>query len=362
MAFEQSLAGVEEAKVSTHSFNEDAFAGLITATEELNWKPYQSRLIFLITDAGAIRNDDPFSTTGMNETEVADIATAHGAKVFVLHIKTPMGKQVNNFQYAETQYRALTGQLDPTIGDLYVPIDASRTELGVKIFGRVVEGIAGQMVDLVRSTSVGKRLPMPDHQIANSRDVVADAEHKAAVLGYSMQLEYLGKRGNVQAPQVITSWVSDMDLTQPDIPSFSVTVLLTKNQLSDLHQRLKIILDQAQRTKRTGARDFFQSILSAAAQISRDPSLFSKKPYKNLGQLGLIGEFLDDLPYRSSVMRLTEEDWYRMSVGEQQALVDDLKSKIKRYQQYHDDVDNWVSFGATDPGEMFYRVPLSMMP
>ena len=362
MAFEQELAGVEEAKVSSHSFNEDALAGLKTAIEELNWKPYQSRLIFLITDAGAIRNDDPFSTTGMNETEVADIATAHGAKVFVLHIKTPIGKRANNFHYAETQYRALTGQLDPTIGDLYVPIDASRTELGVQTFGRVVEGVAGQMVELVRSTGVGKRLPMPDQQASIPRDIVANAEHKAAVLGYSMQLEYLGKRGNVQAPQVITSWVSDMDLTQPDVPSFSVTVLLTKNQLSDLHQRLKIILDQAQRTKRTGARDFFQGILSAAAQISRDPSLFSKKPYQDLGQLGLIGEFLDDLPYRSSIMRLTEEDWYRMSVGEQQALVDDLKSKIKRYQQYHDDVDNWVSFGATDPGETYYRVPLSMMP
>ena len=347
MAFEQELADVKEAKVSTHSFN---------------WKPYQSRLIFLITDAGAIRNDDPFSTTGMNETEVADIATAHGAKVFVLHIKTPMGKRVNNFHYAETQYRALTGQLDPTIGDLYVPIDASRTESGVQTFGRVVEGVAGQMVELVRSTGVGKRLPMPDQQASISGDIVANAEHKAAVLGYSMQLEYLGKRGNVQAPHVITSWVSDMDLTQPDVPSFSVTVLLTKNQLSDLHQRLKIILDPAQRTKRTGARDFFQGILSAAAQISRDPSLFSKKPYQDLGQLGLIGEFLDDLPYRSSIMRLTEEDWYRMSVGEQQALVDDLKSKIKRYQQYHDDVDNWISFGATDPGEAYYRVPLSMMP
>jgi CCR4-NOT transcriptional regulation complex NOT5 subunit len=51
-----------------------------------------------------------------------------------------------------------------------------------------------------------------------------------------------------------------------------------------------------------------------------------------------------------------------MSVGEQQALIDDLKSKIKRYQQYHDDVDNWVSFGATGPGDRVYRVPLSMMP
>ncbi len=61
-------------------------------------------------------------------------------------------------------------------------------------------------------------------------------------------------------------------------------------------------------------------------------------------------------------MRLTEEDWYRLSVGEQQALVDDLKSKIRRYRQYHDDVANWVSFETTDPGDTVYRVPLSMMP
>ncbi len=362
VAFEQALNTTEEARVSTHSFNEDALAGLKTAIEELNWQPYQSRLIFLITDAGAIRNDDPYSTTGMNEPEIADIAAAHGIKTFVLHIRTPLGKRLNNFHYAETQYRALTGQSDPTIGDLYVPIDASQTALGVRTFGRVVEGVAGQMVDLVRSTGAGERLERPDRPSSESNDIVADAKRKAAVLGYSMQLEYLGKQGNVQAPQVITSWVSDMDLTKPDIPSFSVTVLLTKNQLSDLHQRLKIIFDQAQRTKRTGARDFFQGILSAAAQISRDPSQFSKKPYQNLGQLGLIGEFLDDLPYRSGIMRLTEEDWYRMSVGEQQALIDDLKSKFKRYQQYHDDVDNWISFGATDPGDMVYRVPLSMMP
>ena len=57
--FEQALAKAQEAKVSTHSFNEDAFAGLKTALERLNWAPYKSRLIFLISDAGAIRIDDP---------------------------------------------------------------------------------------------------------------------------------------------------------------------------------------------------------------------------------------------------------------------------------------------------------------
>jgi serine/threonine-protein kinase PpkA len=360
--FENALAGAEEAKVSSHSFNEDAFAGLKTALDELNWAPYQSRIMLLITDAGPIRNDDPYSSTGMNEAEVADMATAKGVRTFVLHLRTPLAEKRNNINYAEARYRALTGQSDSAIGDLYLPIDASDAETGVQTFGRVVEGVGAQMVRLVKAASTGERLQMPDQPSSTTGGVVAEAERKAAILGYAMQLEFLGRRGKVQAPQVVTSWVSDMDLVRPDTPSFKVTVLLSKNQLSDLYQRLRVILDQAQRTKRTGARDFFQGILSAAAQISRDPTQFSLKPNQNLGQLGLLGEFLDDLPYRSSIMRLTEEDWYRMSVGEQQALVDDIKSKIRRYQQYNNDVSNWLSFGSPDPGDSVYRVPLSMMP
>lgn len=361
-AFERALEQTREAQVSTQSFNEDAFAGIKTALDEMNWGPYQSRIIFLITDAGAIRSDDPYSTTGLNEREIADAAHSKGVKIFALHIKTPLGEKLNNHSHAESQYKVLTGQSDPTTGNLYVPIDAGRQAAGTHTFGRVVEGVAAQMVKLAQATSAGKRLRLPDPAMLKSGDVVAEAERKAAILGYAMQLDFLGQRDQVQAPHVVTSWVSDMDLARPDIPSFKVTVLLTKNQLSDLHQRLKVILDQAQRTKRTGARDFFQGILSAAARISRDPNEFSLKPAENLGQMGLLGEFLDDLPYRSDIMRLTEEDWYRMSVGEQQALIDDLKLKIKRYQQYHDDVANWTSFGAADPGDSVYRVPLSMMP
>ena len=129
-----------------------------------------------------------------------------------------------------------------------------------------------------------------------------------------------------------------------------------------MERRLKIILDQAQRTKRTGARDFFEGILSAAALTSRDPDRFRASPDQDLSHLGVLAEFLDDLPYRSSIMRLTEDDWYRLSVGEQQAIVDDLKSKLKRYQQIHDDVANWESFGKAEPGESVYRVPLAIMP
>ena len=360
--FERALAEAQEAKISTHSFNEDAFAGLKMALEELNWAPYQSRLAFLISDAGAIRNDDPYSSTGMNETEIADMAAAKGVKIFALHLKTPAGKRRGNHPYAEAQYRVLTGHTDPMIGDLYVPIAADQPATGVQGFGRVVEGIADQMVELVRATSVGERLTLPEVSLPQPKDVAKEAIRKAVILGYAMQLDYLGSRGGVRAPEVITAWVSDMDLARPDTPTFKVSVLLTKNQLSDLSHRLQVILDQAQRTKRTGAKDFFQSILAAAAQTSRDPLQFSRRPNQNLGELGFLAEFLDDLPYRSNIMLLTEEDWYRLSVGEQQAIVNGLKSKIKRYKHIHDDVANWETFGATEPGDAVYRVSLSLMP
>ena len=363
-AFERALASMEEAEVSTHSFNEDAFAGLNTALEHLDWGPYHSRLIFLITDAGAIRNDDPYSSTGMNANAIADMAAAAGVKIFALHLKTPQGAREtpNNHNYARKQYKTLTRQSDPTIGDLYVPIDAKDATTGVSGFGKVVEDVAGQMVALVQATASGQRLAIDDTDISEPGDVAAQAVKKAAILGYALQLDFLGRKEAARAPRVVTSWVSDMDITRPDIPTFEVTILLTKNQLSDLHHRLKIILDNAQRTKRTGARDFFQSILSAATQTSWDPTRFSQRPNQNLGQLGFLGEFLDDLPYRSNIMRLTEEDWYRLSVGEQQAIVDDIKSKIRRYEAYHNDVSNWVSFGPGEPGQSVYRVPLGMMP
>lgn len=360
--FELALTKTREADVSTHAFNEDAFAGLKTAVEKITWQPYQSRLILLITDAGAIRNDDPYSTTQMNEAEIADMAAAKGIKIFALHLKTPAGKRRNNHASAAAQYKLLTGHSDPMIGDLYVPIEAEYQAKGVRGFGQVVESVAGQMVELVRATSAGERLTLPTATDDSSGDVAKEAVRKASILGYAMQLDFLGQRSGRQAPKVVTAWVSDMDLARPDTPTFNVTVLLTKNQLSDLHQRLQVILDQAQRTKRTGARDFFQSILAAAAQTSRDPTQFSRKPNQNLGEMGVLAEFLDDLPYRSNIMRLKEEDWYRLSVGEQQAIVNGIKSKVKRYQQIHDDVANWETFGIADPGDAVYRVPLSLMP
>jgi len=79
-------------------------------------------------------------------------------------------------------------------------------------------------------------------------------------------------------------------------------------------------------------------------------------------ELGLLAEFLEGLPYKSDIMLLREEDWYRMSVGEQTAFINRLKSRLARYEEYDRDRSNWESFGQANAGDWVYRVPLSMLP
>ena len=358
---EKALSEVKEATVSTHTFNEDSYAGLLTAIEKLDWSNYQSRVIMLLTDAGPLTSDDQYAATRMGSEEVADLARSKGIKIVAVHIKTPRGK--DNHTYASNEYQRLTRM--PDSGETsYVGINAASSDSGRHAFSAFAGSMGEVFVDLVKRTAENTRLARPADK---PKDSPAErGRWIAETLGYSMQLEYLGEKNQVRAPQVVNSWIADMDLAQlaenRSTPAVEVAVLLSKAQLSALQQQLKIIVDNAERTKKTDSKDFFQSILSASAQMSRDPNMFTLKPGQNLQQLGVLGEFLEDLPYKSQVLSMTEEDWYNMPVGQQTAFINRLKSRIARYDEYEKDRDNWESFGAENSDDWLYRVPLNMLP
>lgn len=54
---------VKASTVSSHSFNEDAFAGVMQAVDGMDWSGYGGRIILLVSDAGALRKNDPFGAT-----------------------------------------------------------------------------------------------------------------------------------------------------------------------------------------------------------------------------------------------------------------------------------------------------------
>ncbi|KFF36690.1 serine/threonine protein kinase [Pseudomonas aeruginosa VRFPA01] len=344
--FAELSSQVRATDVSSHSFNEDTFAGIMQAVDEMDWSPYAGRVVLLVTDAGALRKNDPLGRTQMNEAEVRQAALRKGVKIYALHLRTPAGK--NNHGYAEQQYRSLTADANPKIADLYIPVAGGE----VNAFGNTVKEIGTVFADLVHDA--GNRKPQ-----APRFDAAPSVASKSAAIGYAMQMEFLGRRDPVRAPQVVTAWTADRDLTNPALPAFQVCVLLSKLQLNELQQSLKLIVDAAKRTQ-TSPKDFFQEIASASAYMSRDPAQLVKG--SNLAQSGVLGEYLEGLPYRSKSLNMTQDLWLSLSVAEQQDFIDELESKIRLYETFHNDVANWVRFGDADAGDALYRVPLSTLP
>ncbi|WP_165668781.1 serine/threonine-protein kinase [Metapseudomonas otitidis] len=336
---------VKATSVSSHDYNEDAFAGVMQAVDGMDWSGYGGRLILLVSDAGALRKSDPLGQTRMNEAEVRQAALRKQIKIYALHLKTDTGKK--NHSFAEQQYRVLTADANPQIGDLYIPVGGG----DVKTFGESVNEIASTFADLVHKVRSNAELKAP----TGGASIAAKTE----AIGYAMHMDFLGHRNQARAPQLVTAWTSDRDLTNPQLPAFQVCVLLTKLQLNDLQQALKVIVDAARRTQ-SSPKDFFQEIASASAYMSRDPARLTQGG--NLAESGLLGEYLDGLPYRSKALNMSQDLWLSLSVAEQEDFIDELESKIRLYETFHNDTANWVRFGDAAPGDALYRVPLSTLP
>lgn len=338
---------IKATPVSSHSFNEDAFAGVMQAVNGMDWSSYGGRLILLVSDAGSLRKSDPFSSTQMNEAEVRQAASSKDIKIYALHLRTDAGKK--NHSFAEQQYRTLTADTNPQIGDLYVPIPGG----DVQTFGQRLGEVGSVFADLVHQVRGNPQQPVP--LLMPGATIAA----RSAAVGYAMHMDFLGRKSHSDTPQLVSAWVADRDLTNPALPAFQVCVMLTKLQLNDLQQSLKLIVDAARKTQ-TSPKDFFQEIASASAYMSRDPSALHKGG--NLAQGGLLGEYLDGLPYRSKSLSMSQDLWLSLSVAEQEDFIDELDSKIRLYETFHNDLANWVRFGDAEPGDALYRVPLSTLP
>ena len=363
---EDALKEVDEATVSSHGINEDAFAGVKAAVDGLSWQNYGSRVMLMITDAGPLGAGDPDSATGFSPEALADYLKSNRIYLTALHVKNP--RAAKNQPYAAEAYRTLTRQSDNQAS--YIPIDAATPAKGAKAFESAARVLAQSYGKVLAATAEGKLLAQPS-RISGAKAATPEEEARriAESTGYAMQLQFFGNRKGATAPQVVDAWISDADLAKlaanpGDAPVLAVepAVLLTKGQLSNLYKQLKLLLAGSEKAFLNGDADLFGQILSAAAQMSRDPNQFSLHPDRNLAENGLLDEVLADLPYKSVIGSMTRKDWEDMSTGQRDAFVRRIKGLLARYEAYDKDASHWESFGATNPNDRVYRVPLSMLP
>ncbi len=170
-------------------------------------------------------------------------------------------------------------------------------------------------------------------QQAQYQKDLASMQRQVMLAGRAMQLAYLGREAGTKAPSFFEAWAADRDPANPALATFDVRVLLSRTQLSDLTLALKTILDTAERTRMT-PRDFFGQLQTAAALLSRTPDQVGS--VRRLSQVGIIGEYLEDLPYRSRILEVSEDDWLSWSFDRQREFLDELRQKIELYQRFAD--------------------------
>jgi hypothetical protein len=341
------IAAVNAATESNEAFDEDAIAGLKAAIDEIDWSGVSARFIMLVTDAGTRDANDPRSSTRLGIPEIRDLLKQQRIAALALHLLTPEGR--NNHARARGQWRELT-RFEGASEPLYFPIQNG----DVAAFGQTVEqiteallrqvaAITGVNIQQLRAPSTAQPAPQ-----AQSLEVVAQA----------MRLAYLGRVQETAAPDIVRSFTTDRDLSDPNRANVEVRVLLTRDQLSDLRSALRLVIEQAN-AGRLQPQTVFSNIRAAALAAARDPRRIG-----NLATLGAaFGEYLDGLPYRSQVMELTERGWLELQSGGQRELLNALEAKLRLYEEYAATPSLWTQLGSgNQPGAAVFAVPLDQLP
>lgn len=356
--FLKKVADLKEAKVSSSLYDEDAYSGVLSAIDDIDWSPYGARYMVLITDAGAIDGSNKLSGSGLDASQLRLEAGNRGIAIYTLHLKTPGGKE--NHAKAESQYRDLSN-FDSTQSNLYQAVSAG----DLTMFGQQVDALAAAITEQVKSAymgdaAIGSALYAKDDgkKLTPEQKLLQDT----ALIGHAMQLAYLGKRNSTHAPLVFQAWISDRDLIKQNIPTTDVRVLLTKGQLSDLSDAVSQILKAANEGMISPTK-MFEQLRTVAATMGTDPNQLKQKDSPRIGELGVLGEYLADLPYKSDVLNLDEETWKSWDGLSQEKFIRTLSSKLRHYQKYNADVDRWVELAkGSDPRDRVYPIPLEMMP
>ena len=349
------------AQVSSQDFVEDAYAGVKQALDDMDWSSHAARYLVLVTDAGPRPGSDPLSSSGLGAAALRKLAREKGVAIFVLHLLTEATRA--DHANAAEQYRELAKF--PGIGSLYYAVPTG----DVGEFGHVLDTLAGQITMQVQMAAGAQPLPVrPAEPAPAANPRLAELQSKVAKLGYALRMQYLQRTEGDQIPNVFNAWLLDRDIRNPEQNTLDVQVLLTRDQLSDLHDILKGVLETAEEGL-LSPQNFLNELKSLAATTARDPEQLGSTTATTAGEgnsladLGFMREYIEDLPYTGEVMDLSLEDWETWPARRQIEFLHRLEDKISYYRALHDHTDLWVSLdGGPVDGDSVFPVALEMLP
>lgn len=354
--FASVMGQLRPATVSTHEFDEDPVAGLEEAMS-FDWSQGCGlRMIFLVTDAGALKSDDPKTRhVGTGLSTIAARAHEMNIEVMPVHLQTREARDAGDVDRAAAQYR---GELDTAEGKNYRLIaNGSPAE-----FDKYLREVS-VFIDAIERESKGKLESKPPTVAATGDGAsgpAATTSVKDVVLGklFAVQQRFVGALAGATAPTFVSSWTSDRDLGNLNLPALEVSVFLTRRQLNQLAAKTDYLVRSALQAKTESSR-FFSLLRMISAATAQDPKRFAND---NANLSALMPSFLRILPYKSDVLAITADDWRGMGPSKQDAFVRRLREKLTFYRQIDADQSRWQTMGGTDPAEAVALIPLQRLP
>ena len=383
-AFADVLDQVNDAPVGSKGFPEDVFSGVDDALRKTAWSDGTVKLMFLIGDAPSHEKGHQWNASGKGAEELNQYAKDSRISISAIHIldsEDPRKEEYN--QLAMDQFSTLSYNrgADATGESAYFTVPANDTAQ----FESDMDDILNVLIPLVKSaretgdvTQVVELegpddfaddvdvagFEAPEQPIVYGAEETPEEESLATQVTKNMVkaalVDWIGKEEGVKPPRDIVAWVTDKDIKDPYVPSLEVRVLLTKAQLSLMTTTLQELL-MAGRTGREDSVGFFNALQATSATLAVTPEQIMNAP--SLADTGLIPEFLQDLPYESRVMTLSDKEFNDAGKDWQDDFLNDLDAKISYYRNLHDSPDMWIQINeGDDTDEYVHPVMLEMLP
>ena len=356
-AFFAGIDRMNEAEDTSRHFREDAYMGIDHAIETMDWSAYGARYIVLVTDASPREANDKYSATGLTAAALNSLVEERlQAFTSVLHLRTEKGRK--DHAKAENAYRELVRRSNQD--SLYLPVENGDETLYREAARKIGTVATQQVIDFRNGVIPDDDGSKPIQDAPAAEDGFTAALQSA---GRTMQLAYLGRQSGTKAPDVFEAYVADRDFDRPGLKPLSIRLLLTKSQLSDLSEAMRVIFEKGEENV-LSSDQMFSEVLSAAADMTRRPDKVSRNADTTLAEAVSISEMLEGLPYPSAIMSVTEEDWIDMSISEQQTRLTELADKIELYSRFNETTDLWVDYlgAGTGADALVYPMKLNDLP
>ncbi|MGI3168677.1 vWA domain-containing protein [Pseudooceanicola sp. C21-150M6] len=333
------------ATVSSPGFNEDSLAGVEDAIDKSDWaqgdNPFNARYVILVTDAGPKDPRDPNARSQIGAAELQLDAEGRQIVVMTLHLETDAGGSANH-SYAADQYRALSRFGN---GTFYFPIENGSEEAFEDVVTRLVTALTDH-VHVARGEA--------------SSLTEEEAGEELVELGRAMRLAYLGDQSGTAAPDVIRGWVSNRAVENPRRLAIEPRLLVTKNELATMADLVRALVQAAESISSSeDAVNFLSDAREIIARMAQDPKMLVDAGATDLG--GAL-EFLEDLPYQSQLMQMTEQRWTQSAMF-RKPVTDTLSQKLTQYMKWLRDPTVWTALWDDSPdGEYVFAMPFDILP